>query len=276
MQKTKKVKPLENNDAPVQAPAQAASTTKTVLVCTPTIDGKLDAWYVNSLYDTILLCARNNILVKPIFLAYESILPMARNECFKIAFDGKVSDLVFIDADTGWQPEAFLEIIMAKELVIALPCRLKTDDAIIYNVKLDSPNNIIKNEAGYLKAISAGTGFLKINGSVVGSLWKSNVFVTFKGKELKNICEYGTTYADFVGEDTTLCNKIRELGYDIWINPKSTCIHLGTKIYAGDFLAYFDEVNKQLKDAAAQPKNVSQLPAPNKQQVPATRPMFDE
>jgi hypothetical protein len=32
-----------------------------------------------------------------------------------------------------------------------------------------------------------------------------------------------------------LCEKIKELGYQIWINPNHTVSHLGNKKYKGDF-----------------------------------------
>jgi hypothetical protein len=40
---------------------------------------------------------------------------------------------------------------------------------------------------------------------------------------------------DFIGEDITLTKKIKELGYDIWLNPNYTVSHIGNKMYNGDF-----------------------------------------
>jgi hypothetical protein len=42
---------------------------------------------------------------------------------------------------------------------------------------------------------------------------------------------------DFIGEDITLTKKIKELGYDIWLNPNHTVSHIGNKMYKGDFKA---------------------------------------
>jgi hypothetical protein len=70
---------------------------------------------------------------------------------------------------------------------------------------------------------------------VLEDLWESNTELVFRNKKLKNICEYTYTEGQFVGEDITLSKKIRELGYDIWLNPHYTVSHIGNKMYKGDF-----------------------------------------
>ena len=232
------------------SPSATLPPPKTVLIGTPTLNGTLDAWYVNALCDTIKLGIMNNIFIKPIFLAYESILPMSRNELFKIAYDNKFDALIQIDADVGWDPGSLIEIILAKEQVIGLPYPLKTEGGGNYNTNLGDPRLLTVNENGYIKVLSTGAGCLKIERPVIEALYNSNVTVQFRDKELKNICEYLTQYSALIGEDVTLCNKIRELGFDIWVNPKTTCIHIGNKIYPGDFQVYVNAV-QQMTTASA-------------------------
>jgi len=224
---------------------------KSVLIGTPTLDGKLDAWYVNSLCDTIKLGIMNNIFIKPIFLAYESILPMSRNELFKIAYDNNFDCLVQIDSDVSWEPAALIEIILAKEPVVALPYPLKSEDGGNYNVNLGDPRLLTVNESGYVKVVTSGAGVIKTDRPVIEALYNSNVTVEFRGKQLKNICEYSSTYSAFVGEDITLCNKIRELGFDIWVNTKTNCLHIGNKIYPGNFQAYLNAVVQMTTTSAS-------------------------
>jgi len=216
-----------------------------VLIGTPTLDGKLDAWYVNSLIDTIKLGIANNIFIKPIFLAYESILPMSRNELFKIAYDGKFDCLLQIDADVCWDPSALIEIILAKEEVIGLPYPLKTEGGGNYNTNIGDPKFLTTGNTGYIKVSTTGTGCLKITRPVIEALYNSNDTVFFRNKQIKNICEYLTIDSVLIGEDVTLCNKIKELGFNIWLKPDSTCMHIGNKIYAGDFQSYLNAVQQQ-------------------------------
>lgn len=223
-----------------------ANSPKTVLIGTPSLDGKLDAWYVNSLVDTIRIAMANNVFVKPIFLAYESILPMARNEIFKLAYEGEYDHLIFIDADVAWEPLALLEVIHTDKPVVGIPYPLKGENPGHYNISLGNLKDIVQDEkTGYVKVLNHGTGFLKIDKVVIKALWESSISLEFREKQLKYICEYQAQNSIFVGEDVALCNKITNLGFDIWTNPKTTCLHVGNKIYTGYYQGYLETIKQQ-------------------------------
>ena len=209
---------------------------KKVLIATPCLYGQVDAWFVNSLYESVLLGLKNDILLQPVFLANESILPMARNELINLAYNGKYNCMVFIDSDELWDPLALIEIIQSQKDVVALPVVNKGDKDITFNVWRTENPQIEDKTDGYLKIDRVGTGFLKMSKNVISNLWESSESCNFRGKQLKYVCEYSNNNGSFVGEDINLCHKIKELGYDIWLNPKYTVYHLGVKMYKGDFL----------------------------------------
>lgn len=240
-------KKSQTQTTPTASNPATTSNPKTVLIGTPSLDGKLDAWYVNSLVDTIRLAMVNNVFIKPIFLAYESILPMARNEIFKVAYDNKFDHLIFIDSDVAWDPATLMEVIHSDKPVVGVPYPLKNENPGNYNISLGDVTNMVQDEkTGYIKVINHGTGFLKIDREVIEALWNSNVLLEFRDKQLKYICEYQGLYTAFVGEDIVLCNKIRDLGYDIWVNPKTTCLHVGNKIYSGNYQEYIAMIRQQV------------------------------
>ena len=82
--------------------------TKTkVLIATPTMDGKLEAYYVDSLLNTLVLGAAKGYDIKHLFVGYDSLLPRARNDLVKAAIDS--------DMDcTVWEPDhdAYLNNIL--------------------------------------------------------------------------------------------------------------------------------------------------------------------
>ena len=206
---------------------------KRVLIATPCLDGKVDAWFVNSLYESVKLGLQNDIMFQPVFLANESILPMARNELLNLAYREQYDATVFIDDDEEWDPAILLEIVQSSRDVVAVPVVNKGDEKIGYNVfgvdKTPSPSD------GYLKIDRCGTGFLKLSKKVVKDLWESNEECEFSGRKPRYICEYSTINNSFYGEDIVLCEKIKELGYTIWLNPKHTVSHLGAKKFKGNF-----------------------------------------
>lgn len=211
-----------------------------VLIGTPALDGKVHAWYTDSLSNSIKVCAVNGIDLLPVILIEESILPMARNELLAIAYKEKVESIVFIDSDQAWDPMALLDIINSEYDVIGLPVVSKTDEPGKFNVIVKNLEDIEEDEQGNINVDGVGTGFLKISKKAIQELWDSNQSVEFRGKELKLICEYATSGDSFVGEDVYLCSKLKKLDFDIWVNPKSTCAHIGSKVWIGDFSHFLD------------------------------------
>lgn len=209
---------------------------KRVLIATPCLDQKVDAYFVHSLCESIKLGIKNNFDIRCIFLANESILPMARNELLNLSYQEKYDITVFIDDDEYWNPDALIDILKSPKDVVCIPVVNKGDKQLAYNVYFKDKNNIESdNNDNYLIADRVGTGFLKMSKKVVTDLWESNTELNFRAKKLKNICEYTYVNGDFVGEDITLSTKIKELGYTIWVYPKHTVSHIGNKMYKGNF-----------------------------------------
>lgn len=215
---------------------------KRVLIATPCLNQKVDAYYVHSLCESIRLGQKNNLSINAIFLANESILPMARNELLNLAYKEKYDAMVFIDDDEMWDEHALIEILCSSKDVIAIPVVNKGDTNVQFNIYL---NKTVKRDPQdqYIIANRVGTGFLKLSKKIIEDLWLSNVELDFRGKKLKNICEFTYINGNFIGEDITLSNKINELGYKIWVKPNHTVSHLGNKMYKGNFQSILDTLN---------------------------------
>lgn len=208
---------------------------KKILIATPCLDQKVDAYFVHSLCESIKLGLKHNLDIKCVFLANESILPMARNELFNLAYTEQYDCMVFIDDDEYWNEQYLIDIVLSEKDVVSLPVVNKGDKNIQYNIFLETDSPESDSTDGYIKTKKAGTGFLKLSKKVIEDLWISNPEIFFRNKVLKNICEYGFHKGSFVGEDITLSKKIIELGYTIWVNPHHTVSHIGNKMYRGDF-----------------------------------------
>ena len=211
-----------------------------VLIATPALDGRVDAWFVNSLVFSIKAGLAAGIEFCPVSLINESILPMARNELLHIALTNEFESVVFIDSDQGWEPKYLIDIVNSEYDVVGLPVVSKSDQES-YNVRFD-PEILDVDEQGYIRVSSVGTGFLKISKKALTSLAKKSKAVEFRGKKIKKICEYGQDGSDFVGEDINLCKKLTKLGYNIWINPAHTAFHVGNKVYVGNFAGFLERI----------------------------------
>jgi hypothetical protein len=211
-----------------------------VLIGTPALDGRVDAWYSDSMFDSIKLGLYQNINIIPSILHQESILTMARNSLIASAVEHKVESLVFIDSDEQWQPQALLDVINSPYDVYGLPVISKTDTVEAYNVRLLDAANAERDWARNIRVDGVGTGFLKISRKALLALWNTHSDIYFRGKTLKSICEYGEVNGEFVSEDYNLCNKLQAAGFDIWVSTQHTVSHRGTKTWRGDFAEFLN------------------------------------
>jgi hypothetical protein len=209
---------------------------KKVLIATPCLDQKVDAYFVHSLCESIKLGLKHNLDIRCVFLANESILPMARNELLNLSYQEQYDITVFIDDDEFWNEQVLIDVCLSDKDVITVPVVNKGDKEITYNIWLKPESErIVDTDDGYIQVEKSGTGFLKLSKKIVSDLWNSNTELFFRNKKLRNICEYTHENGSFVGEDIALSKKIREMGYVIWCNPHYTVSHIGNKMYKGDF-----------------------------------------
>lgn len=202
-----------------------------VLIGTPALDGRVDAWYSYALHEIGKLGILNNIDVNVILLSYESILPMARNEILTAAIQGDFDSLLFIDSDVYCDPQTFIDVVKSTKDVVAIPTVKKSDEES-YDISL---NETSKLEGNWIEVNSVSTSCLKLSKKVLKDLAANSTKTMFRGKELNNICQYDFVADGFIGEDIYLCQKIKRLGFAIWVNTASTCMHIGPKIYTGNF-----------------------------------------
>jgi hypothetical protein len=213
---------------------------KRVLIGTPALDGRVDAWFCFALHELGKAGLLNGIDFNLILLSYESILPMARNEILTTAIEGQFDALVFIDSDVYCAPETLIQIIQDDREVVAIPT-VKKSDQETYDISFDEEP---EPKGDWVKASRVSTSCLKLGKKMLQALGENSQQIFFRGKYLKNICQYDFFGEGFMGEDIFLCEKIKKLGFDVWLNTSSTCMHIGPKVYTGDFKRLLSHGNK--------------------------------
>jgi hypothetical protein len=208
------------------------------MVATPCTTGKVYAEYTSCLVDSIKLCALNGIDLCPVFLGNESIIQIARNDLINIAYHAGV-DLIWIDYDMTWNPEWIVKLLSSKEDVVAGTARKKTDLEETYAVKL---NDFTLHDNGYMKCQGIGTAFMKMSSRAVRSVCEASESFTHHGKECRAVFDCKIVDGDFRSEEIVLCDKLKSLGFDIWLDPQMTCGHIGSKHYLGDIKQFIERI----------------------------------
>jgi hypothetical protein len=242
-----------NNKEIEEAMQPAAPEFAVVYVLTHTKDGNVRSLYANSLATTIRYCMLNGVKVVPMFISHVDNVAMAKNELLANLTEADYHCAVFIDPDIGWDPVAFFNVVNSVEHVVAIPTVKKMLNNVIFDLDMDV-TAIESNENGLIKVNHTSSAFIKISKTVVTQLLDSSISVTNStGNEIKNVFECTVKDGKFFNESIMLCNKVKEMGYFIWVNPTSTCAQMAHNLYAVDFAT---ALNSNAPPAEAQPEPV--------------------
>lgn len=243
-------KKKENSSQTTPNTTQLNKTQKNIIIATPTMDSRLDVFYVDSLVSTIKECLKQNIHVYPIYMKGESILHMSRNQLIKVFYESEADSIVFIDSDQRWDADTFLRVVKSNKPVYGVAVPLKTDDRLTFNVLFDFENGKVDPETKDITLKRIGSGFIKLERKVVEDLWNTSEEISFKEQKMKMVFDYGLDIKrDFIGEDFIFCEKVKDLGYDIWTNLDFISEHMGYKVYSGDIKMYYQEAKKMCKNS---------------------------
>ena len=218
------------------------SKVRKVLIATPAHDGRLDVWYTTSLVNSVRIAQAEGVFLHPIFMSYDALVQRARNDLFRLAVEGEYDDMIFIDSDLEWNPHWIMELLSRPEDVIGGTYRKKTDEALIFVAKT---KNLEASENGLIKVDGLGTGFVKLSRKAFMALWENSQPYQNEGREGRMVCDIQIVDGQLCSEDVVLFDKLNKLGFDIWLHPSMSCVHMGTKKFYGDFVGFIQLVKEQ-------------------------------
>jgi hypothetical protein len=216
-----------------------------VLIATPAHDGRLDVWYTTSLVNSVRVAQDNGVFLHPVFMSYDALVQRARNDLFRLAVEGEYDHMIFIDSDMEWNPMWIMELLGRSEDVVGGTYRKKTDEAEMYVMKV---NGLKLEDNGLMKVEGLGTGFVKLSRKAVMALWETSPVYQNEGREGRMVCDIGIVDGQLCSEDVMLFMKLKDLGFDVWLAPHMTCVHIGTKKFYGNFENFINRLSQ--KEAA--------------------------
>jgi hypothetical protein len=209
-----------------------------VLLGTPSYDGKIDIYYIDSLLNTLSQASTHNVEIYPLFMCYDSLIQRARNDIFKAAHDSGMDALIFIDADVGWNPEYFFKLATSNKDVIGGSYRKKSDNEELYVVKAldnnDPSLNLTIDQEGLMEVAGLGCGFMKISQKAISEIWNSSKPYKNEKGDSRMVFEVVCEDNDLISEDIYFCKKWRDLGNKVYLDTNITCSHTGTKTFTGN------------------------------------------
>lgn len=210
-----------------------------VLIGTPAHDGRLDVWYCNSLVNTIKLSMVHGVEIIPVYMSYDSLVQRARNDLVRLALEENFDDLIFIDSDEEWNPEWIFTLLNYDVDVVGVPV-IKKSDTPAFNVK-SLPDGMRFDKNNLMEVEAVGTGFLRISKNALEQIWDDSPEYMNENRKCRMVFDIQIIDGDLVSEDNIFCQKWRNLGGKVYIDPSMTCNHIGAKKYSGNFLDFLQK-----------------------------------
>lgn len=220
-----------------------------VFIATPTHSNEVCCEYVRSLVSSVPYFMQNGLAFTQSFMIGNALIHDARNRMVAWFMNQEeCTDLLFIDADIGWDPKDAYALATSPHDVIGAAYPQKREDKELYNVAglKPGPTNIM--EVDYI-----GTGFLKISRKAIKELQKAHPEKKYSdphGFECYGLFEAPIENGTITGEDAFFCRRWRDLGNKVFMVPDVTLLHVGMKAYEGNFAKLITRVSQEPGEAA--------------------------
>jgi hypothetical protein len=115
----------------------------------------------------------------------------------------------------------------------------KKDKVFFSMLDEDENGQITIDKMGCVKAKRVGTGFIMIRRDVFESIRDNHPELVYMDqnseKKLHCFFDFQCTPNGYIGEDYTFCDRARERGFTVWIDPTIKLGHMGMHEFEGDF-----------------------------------------
>lgn len=221
---------------------------RSVMICTPV--ARNPVWeYTAALASTLLFLQEQGIRVTFQFVVGSSVVHKARNELVAYFLKSDFTDLLFIDDDMQWSPEAVVRLLGSDKALIGgagrMRCQKPNSDPAVWCWRpLRGPDGeLTQDEMGAVEVRGFGAAFMLINRRVFDTMvgvhpeWKRDGAADWPADIRAHYLEFFTqSERDEVGElseDYAFCHRWRRLGGRVWVDPTINLGHVGSFNYAG-------------------------------------------
>ena len=198
-----------------------------IFIGTPCFEYKVNANYVK----TLLEFEKLRINFEPFFL-HDSLITRARNELITQFYENSTfTHLFWLDGDVSIPGEGLQTLLSHQVDVIAAPVPIKDLSPGAHQ----SIKRTYEEIKPYLyKAEAAATGCFLMSKKSVSALVKSSsyYFVNDEStRKLYNVFEVGIRNNQYMSEDWDISYKLRDLGFEIYIDSSFPILHAGIHNY---------------------------------------------
>lgn len=215
------------------------SSPRQVLVGVVSHTGTTDIWFCQALVESVKLCLSHNIILTPVLLRSQGNATMNYNLLLTLAWREKMDGLLLLSSEVNWDPPALLAVVQSSKDVLTLPVFNQQG----FQVQLgEIPRLQVDEVTGEIKVLGAGLGFFRLSKTALATLCETHSSIDFDGQDVKLILQHGDIYGGFASDAEILAHRLKEAGYEIWLNPSHSVNTVTTQPVGGDFAAALKEI----------------------------------
>jgi hypothetical protein len=214
-----------------------------VFVAIPSYDGKLDPQCLMSLLDAFRQLDEAGIAYDLALEAGNCHIDDARNGLVRTFMSSDCTDLVFVDADVGFEPSNLIRLL-GHDADIVAGVYPKKEEPASFPVKCISSTEVEMvrqaTPGGLVEVEGAPTGFMRITRAAFERLIEAHKDRQFRGQGqgpddppytilFERTFENGHRWSG----DYAFCRKWRELGGKVFVDPEMDFAHVGTREWTG-------------------------------------------
>jgi len=208
-----------------------------VLIATPAYGGQVTESYLQSIIGLVHSSHAKGIQVDVMTLTNESLITRGRNEIVATFMRGDWTDLFFVDADISFTADHVWRLLESPHPVCATPYAMKglnwdkawmaDSPAAARQASIMSVINTLpgaKTEGGFVSALDAGTGFMRIKREVLEKLIAAHPETAYEtennvpDKRRWSIFDCAIVDGRYLSEDYLFCRRWQALGGEVWVD----------------------------------------------------------
>ena len=172
-----------------------------------------------------------------------SVVSRARNLLAQDMLDSSCTDLMFIDADINFEAADIFRLMAwttdpKKGIVAGVPRTRSTNKQYIATLDQDD-GELTMDGMGLVRAQRVATAFMMVRRDVFETLDAAHPEWRYYDERTKRtvpcMFDFMLTEEGYIGEDYLFCDRAREQGFEVWIDPTIKLGHMGVQEYEGDF-----------------------------------------
>lgn len=210
---------------------------KKLFIGTPAYEGKVFVQYAMSLLDTCDLLKSS--FIEPVVRVpvAGSLLVADRNRLIQMFWESDADYMLCIDNDLGWNPYSVLRMLHSEKEFVAGVYPSRMGQGFNFRPELEPSGKIVMDqETKFLKMQYIPAGFMMFSRKVIATMRDKYPELYYSPKDPRSQTESAYCFFDtevwegeFWGEDYVFCRRVREAGFDIWVDPLLEFDHAGTR-----------------------------------------------